>query len=269
MIWIILIAFIFILGIDSHVISLVRNLDKIFVKKSLFSSSSKLIALDSISLRFQPQQINTIIGSSGSGKSTLAKCLIGMEPISSGEIVFADAVCPVFSYMDALFYMSYNDNDDAKHILDVEADKLIHRIPASDTSDFARRIMLLLGTNEFITLKPRDMLTTQRKSFEMILALLRCKSCVSSTSSSMNPSIHPILVLDEYLDKELMPIHIKLKPFLEMLITMLKLQIFIITHSKTVWLNYSDHTVVMHRGRVYDEGKADTVSLPSSLQFIQ
>ena len=44
--------------------------------------------LDDISFTFESGKVNMIIGASGSGKTTLLKCMIGLNPIDTGEVVF-------------------------------------------------------------------------------------------------------------------------------------------------------------------------------------
>jgi peptide/nickel transport system ATP-binding protein len=258
-------------GIDSYSISSVSDLNKVFMKKAWFSSPVESYALESISASFN-EQINTFIGSSGSGKSTLAKCLVGMQPISSGKIVFHPSSAKVvFAYLDPLFYLSYDEDKLVREILAIELASFQQRYPSAD---LAQTILSLLEQpqSNLLDMKPRAMLTTQRKSFEIILSLLRCQQCSShpqASSTFSEQSLRAILVLDEYLDKEMTSVHVKIKAFLQSLLTSIDLQVFIVTHAKAVWQTYSDHTIVLHHGRVYDQGTIDRVQLPSSFQFIQ
>ena len=42
--------------------------------------------LRGVSLTVEPGQIHVLLGASGGGKSTLLRCLVGLEPLSSGEV---------------------------------------------------------------------------------------------------------------------------------------------------------------------------------------
>ncbi|MEO8714197.1 MAG: amino acid ABC transporter ATP-binding protein [Acetobacteraceae bacterium] len=53
-------------------------------------SFGPLLVLDDISFAVERGEVVVIIGRSGSGKSTALRCLNGLEPIDSGEIVVAD-----------------------------------------------------------------------------------------------------------------------------------------------------------------------------------
>lgn len=43
--------------------------------------------LDRVTLDVRPNEIVTVIGPNGAGKSTLVRCLLGLQPLTSGEIV--------------------------------------------------------------------------------------------------------------------------------------------------------------------------------------
>lgn len=47
-----------------------------------------LVALDDVSVSFRKGEIHAIVGENGAGKSTLMKILYGMQPATSGEIIF-------------------------------------------------------------------------------------------------------------------------------------------------------------------------------------
>ena len=62
---------------------IVNKLTKIYRKKG----SSKVVALDNVSLKFKKTGLTIILGKSGSGKSTLLNVLGGIDSPTSGEIM--------------------------------------------------------------------------------------------------------------------------------------------------------------------------------------
>jgi ABC-type glutathione transport system ATPase component len=50
--------------------------------------SAPVIALDDVSLQTQAGQSFGLVGESGSGKTTLTRCILQLEPLSAGRIVF-------------------------------------------------------------------------------------------------------------------------------------------------------------------------------------
>ena len=45
-------------------------------------------ALKGVQLKVRPGTVHTLMGENGAGKSTLMKCLIGIQPCTSGKIIF-------------------------------------------------------------------------------------------------------------------------------------------------------------------------------------
>lgn len=43
--------------------------------------------LDKVNIDVRPNEIVTVIGPNGAGKSTLVRCLLGLQPITSGEVI--------------------------------------------------------------------------------------------------------------------------------------------------------------------------------------
>lgn len=57
----------------------INNISKSFSEKKV---------LDDISFTFESGKINMIIGESGSGKTTLLKCMVGLNEIDNGDVLF-------------------------------------------------------------------------------------------------------------------------------------------------------------------------------------
>ena len=45
-------------------------------------------ALKGVNLNVKRGEVHALCGENGAGKSTLMKCLIGIQPVTSGEIIF-------------------------------------------------------------------------------------------------------------------------------------------------------------------------------------
>lgn len=66
----------------------IENVKKYFVKKNLFTKKELTKAVDNISFNINEGESFGLVGESGSGKTTLARLIIGIEPLTSGNIFF-------------------------------------------------------------------------------------------------------------------------------------------------------------------------------------
>jgi putative ABC transport system ATP-binding protein len=55
-------------------------------RKAYGSGDSRVVALDGVSLDFEPGSFTAIMGPSGSGKSTLLQCAAGLDRLDSGQV---------------------------------------------------------------------------------------------------------------------------------------------------------------------------------------
>jgi oligopeptide transport system ATP-binding protein len=68
-----------------------NNLVKTYTQRSgKFGFGTTLVkALDDVSISLRSSSTLAVVGESGSGKSTLARCLLQLQPLDSGEVLFA------------------------------------------------------------------------------------------------------------------------------------------------------------------------------------
>ncbi|KKL66747.1 hypothetical protein LCGC14_2141890 [marine sediment metagenome] len=67
----------------------IENLQKHFVKKSIFRSQASIVkAIDDISFSVRKGEVFVLAGESGSGKSTIAKLILRSIQPDSGKIIF-------------------------------------------------------------------------------------------------------------------------------------------------------------------------------------
>lgn len=74
------------------------SLSKEYPVRSFFGPKRSVKALTDVSFRLEPGETLAVVGESGCGKSTLAKLLLGIEPASSGSVLWdgkpAHAIAP-------------------------------------------------------------------------------------------------------------------------------------------------------------------------------
>jgi NitT/TauT family transport system ATP-binding protein len=108
-----------------------------------------LLVLDQVSLTVQPGQFVSVLGPSGCGKTTLARVVIGLEPLTSGE-VFIDGVlagppapnrCLVFQNYGLLPWRTVSGN--------VELGMEVQGVGKTERRERARKYISLVGLEGF------------------------------------------------------------------------------------------------------------------------
>ena len=226
-------------------VSSVHQLYKEFIRKPPlplpFLRATRVRALNSVSLEFSAPVV-TLIGTSGSGKSTLAKLICGLETPSSGKI---ERRCGGRgAYIDPLFYLSYDTAKTASELLD-----------ATSTPAAVLNLRKQIGVPD---LRVDSLLTSERRAFEVLLAIAR--------ATEVSP---PLLVLDEYLDKDLTGTLRLFKETMQLMNAELGLQTFIVTHSKSVVGVFNEDVVALSGGRVFSRSfNGALMPYPAELDFI-
>jgi ABC-2 type transport system ATP-binding protein len=75
------------------------------VRKSFGSEA----VLKDVDITVSPGEILGVLGPSGSGKTTLVKCLIGVLPLSGGQVTISGVRVPNLALMDSIGYMAQQD----------------------------------------------------------------------------------------------------------------------------------------------------------------
>jgi len=234
-----------------------ERISVVYERSGLFGlRPSKIQALDHITCDFS-EGITALIGPSGSGKSTLGKVIANQIPGTDqckgtgGRLLFSDSS---YTYsrkiIDPWAYMGYDSS------LGCE-DLLSRKIPKTEHAIFVEKALSVSG----IPIKSRvsSLLESERRMFEIILAL-----------STLQGQGKPLLVLDEYLDKDDSIVKKKVAHFLRALCLdpYVGMQVILITHSESAMLLCSDHVVALTKGRMSHQGEPKRVNQPAQLTLI-
>lgn len=209
-------------------------------------------ALDQVSITVRRGSTLAVVGESGSGKSTLARCLLQLQPLDSGEVRFEGSNLAQLSgtalraarrNLQMVFQDPFASlNPRMKVGVIVGEGLLIHRV--GDAEFRRERVLHMLrrvGLNEADAEKyPHQFSGGQRQRIGIARALVLeprlvvCDEPVSALDVSIQAQI--LLLLKE-LQQEM------------------GLSYLFISHDLRVVRHMADEVVVMHRGRVVEEGK--------------
>ena len=148
----------------------VRNVHKRFVQAGVFpwSPRREVKAVGGVSFVVEPGEVVALVGQSGSGKTTLSRCVLGLEAITSGEILLEGT--PWHSLSEGarrpLRHRYQYVPQDALSALDPQQTALEHvvesltvlgGVPRRDAGDRARAMLDRLGLGARLDALPREM----------------------------------------------------------------------------------------------------------------
>mgnify|MGYP006272154839 CR=1 FL=1 len=211
--------------------------------------------LDDVSLTVEPGEIIAVIGRSGSGKSTMLRCVNGLEPIQDGRIVVdGEAVSDPGADLRALrqrvgiVFQSYS----LFPHLSVEknitlAPRVVKGIDPSSARDLALSVLARVGLAEKIDAYP-DQLSggqQQRVAIARSLAMQPKLMLFDEITSALDPELTgEVLKVLEQVAREGM--------------TMM-----LVTHEMGFARRVATRLIFMHRGKIWEEGRAaDVLSNP-------
>lgn len=238
-------------------LSSIRAINIVSLRKvysgSLFKPEK--LVFRNLHVNIPPGKVTSFIGPSGSGKSTLANILLGVDTNWTGK---CDGLNSVSVRLDHLFHQSYDDNKSPS--------QLIHSCSKFDQFCALSEICSSNGLDLQGAAPVNRLLETQRRIFEITFGL--CKAL--STSSTNDTASGLVLVLDEYLDKDMTYVRKKVKKLLDDLIMQESLTIYpiIVTHSKGVMMDCSDHVVALYKGQLYSQGAPDKLQFPPLMTWL-
>jgi peptide/nickel transport system ATP-binding protein/oligopeptide transport system ATP-binding protein len=246
----------------SDAILVANHLIKTYTQRSgRFGFGTTLVkALDDVSISLQAGTTLAVVGESGSGKSTLARCLLQLQPLDGGEVLFAGQD---LSKMDATELRAVRKNlqmvfQDPFASLNprmrvgelVGEGLLIHGLgSAAEQQQKVVSILKRVGLSEADMQKyPHEFSGGQRQRIGIARALV------------LKPKV---VVCDEPVSALDVSIQAQILLLLKELQQEMALSYIFITHDLRVVRHIANDIVVMHRGKVVEQGKvADIYQYP-------
>ena len=230
-----------------------NNLVKTYTQSSgrFGFGSTQIKALDDVSLSLKAGSTLAVVGESGSGKSTLARCLLQLHPFDSGEVLFegkdlakleASSLRSMRKNLQMVFQDPFASLNPRMRVGEIVGEGLlIHGLgSASEQKNKVQQMLERVGLSGSDALKyPHQFSGGQRQRIGIARALVLqpkvvvCDEPVSALDVSVQAQI--LLLLKE-LQREM------------------QLSYIFISHDLRVVRHIADEMVVMHKGRIVEQG---------------
>ncbi len=224
----------------------------------LFGASTGVVkALDGVSLELQPGEIVGLVGESGSGKSTLGRAILGLAPVTGGEVRYRDTVIsgmgdgefrPYRQKIQMIFQDPAAALNPTMTIGDGIADALrIHRVPEGERPRIITESLERVGlgpAERFIPKYPGELSGGQKQ--RAIIARAIC----------LGPEM---LIADEPISMLDMSVRAKMLDLMESLRRDLDIAFLYITHDLASARFFCDRIAIMYLGRIVEFGPAEEV----------
>jgi ABC-type oligopeptide transport system ATPase subunit len=242
----------------SNVILRANNLVKSYSQRSgkFGFGSTQVKALDDVSLALKAGSTLAVVGESGSGKSTLARCLLQLHPFDSGEVIFEgvdlakldkQALRVMRKNLQMVFqdpFASLNPRMKVGEI--VSEGLLIHGLgTVAEQKDNMLQMLTRVGLSADDAQKyPHQFSGGQRQRIGIARALV------------LKPKV---VVCDEPVSALDVSVQAQILLLLKELQVEMGLSYIFISHDLRVVRHIADEIVVMHKGKIVEQGSIEDV----------
>lgn len=229
-------------------------LEVIGVRKEFGNGAKRFLALDDVSLRIPRGASLGLVGESGSGKTTLARCILGLETVTAGRILWDGVdLCRLNSAerramrrrIQVVFQDPYASLNPRMSVRDIIAEPLAvnrdaHDLTNAQITERARELLTLVGLGDHHLWRyPHEFSGGQRQRIGIARAL----------------ALHPeLLILDEPTSALDVSVQAQVLNLLDDLQRRLSLTYLFISHDLGVIRTVCDHVTLLYRGKIVEDG---------------
>ena len=249
-------------------ILIANNLNKTYTQRSgrFGFGTTQVKALDDVSIALKTGSTLAVVGESGSGKSTLARCLLQLQTIDSGEVLFqgkdlsklsGQALRETRRFLQMVFQDPFASLNPRMRVGEIVGEGLlIHELGSR-----AERATQVLNMLKRVGLKPEDAQKYphefsggQRQRIGIARALV------------LSPKV---LVCDEPVSALDVSVQAQILLLLKELQQEMALSYVFISHDLRVVRHIADDIVVMNQGKIVEQGEVATIYSKPSQAYTQ
>ena len=219
------------------------------------SHRAQVLAVDDVSLTVRSGEIVGLVGESGAGKSTLARIVLGLERPDGGEVVFEGvdlaglrerALRRVRRRMHLIFQDPYQSLHPGVRVGAIVAEPLsiagVRRDERRDRATSALEEVGLTPPGRYLHRFPHELSGGQRQRVAIARALVGqpCLAVADEPTSMLDASVRAAIL-----------------ELITGIRDRLHTAFIFVTHDLATARHVCDRIVVMHRGRVVEQGETD------------
>ena len=231
-----------------------RAVSKVFPGRGMLRRGAPVQAVREIDLSVARGEALGVVGESGSGKSTLGRMLLGLMPVSGGEVRFDGTPMPKHGpawralrrRVQIVFQDPYASLDPRRRVGAQIADAMtIHGAPATEAEARVAALLQQVGLDPGQALRfPHEFSGGQRQRIGIARAL--------ASGPDFLVADEPVSALDVSIQAQIVRLLAELR-------AQLGLAMVFISHDLLVVRHLCDRVMVMYLGRVMEEGDAAAV----------
>ena len=236
----------------------VRDLSKRYQlpRQSLLSAAPQVQALDGVSFSLQAGKSLGVVGESGSGKSTLARLVMALEAPSTGQVLLegvdlhqldASALRAARSQLQMVFQDPYGSLDPRRTVQQTVAEPLavLHGAPKAEQLERATEALAAVGLGAADLAKyPHEFSGGQRQRIAIARALI--------TRPKLIVADEPVSALDVSVQAQVLNL-------MQDLQDRFGVTYLFISHDLAVVDLVCDDVIVLHQGKIVEQGQADQI----------
>jgi len=198
--------------------------------------------IDGLDLSMADNEFTVLVGPSGCGKSTTLRIIAGLEDASGGEIWIGDREVSALDPKDRDIAMVFQDYALYPH-MDVGRNMSfalrLARLPRPEIEARVKRVADMLSISHLLARKPRELSGGQRQRVAMGRALVRDSS---------------VFLFDEPLSNLDAKLRTQMRAELALMRQRVEKTMIYVTHDQVEAMTLADKIVVMHEGKVQQQG---------------